>query len=176
MLGPDGKPLPGLPSAREIRSGLGDMSVSATLSPLPSDSTLVLNLTARVKIPTSSRSAGVSTGKMDFSGAVELSYLAGDFAPFASMGYNVPGKLAGANLRNSFSSSVGTSWISGSKAIIVSYDYDQAISQAARDGHSIFGAYSAPISKLVRATVFAQIGLSAGSPAIEGGVLLSVKI
>lgn len=176
VLGPDGKPLPGLPTARSVHSGLGDASLSATWSPLDQDNAWVLNFTGRVKLPTSSRAKGLSTGKTDFSGSAEVSYVTGKWAPFVNVGYRLPGKLVGAGLRNSLTASIGTSWISGTNAVIVSYDYEQAISPLSQDGHSLFVAYSTPASKSLRLTLYGAVGLSQGSPAAEGGILLGLKL
>lgn len=176
VLGPDGTPLPGLPTARSVRSGIGDVSLSGTYALLAGDGPWMVDVTARVKLPTSSRARGLSTGKTDFSTSAEVTYVTGQWAPFASIGYRLPGKLAGAGLRNSLTTSVGTSWISGKHAVILSYDYEQAISPLSEDGHSLFLAYSLPASKALRVTLYSIAGLSQGSPAIEGGLLLSMRL
>lgn len=67
VLGPDGRPLPGVTGAVGVRKGVGDLSLSGTASVLPGDSGgLAVEFTGRVKLPTSQKSKRLSTGKTDF--------------------------------------------------------------------------------------------------------------
>ena len=176
VLGPDGKPLPGFPVANTTRKGIGDLGISGTVSIPTGDSPWLIDLTGRVKLPTASRSRGLSTGKTDFSAGVDISYLIGKIAPFVDIDYRLPGNVAGVNLRNSISTSVGATIIRGKKAVILSYDYEQAISAFSKDGHSLFAAYSAPLSKKLNWTLYGSAGLSSGSSAVEAGLLFSLRL
>ncbi len=174
VVGPDGRPLPGVGLVRSTRAGIGDLSFGASWEvPLKSDHWSI-QTSGRIKIPTSQKSKGLSTGKTDFAGKIEVTYIAGAFAPFASLEYQVMGKPAGLAFRNTINTSVGTAWISGKNAIIASYDYNQSISGLIEDGHSLFGAYSTPVSEKLRLTLYGIKGLSAGSANVEGGAILSI--
>ena len=175
VVGPDGRPLPGVGVARSTRSGIGDLSVSATWGiPIDSDHWSV-QASSRLKLPTSQKSKGISTGKTDFAGKIEVSYITGAFAPFVSVEYQAMGKPEGLEFRDTITGSIGTAWISGNDAILASYDYNQAISPLIEDGHSLFGAYSTPLSERLRLTLYGIKGLSAGSPDAEAGAMLSLS-
>ena len=177
VLGPDGRPLPGVPLTGGVRSGLGDLSLAATVS-LPPDSLggFNIDLTGRVKLPTSKRSEHLGTGKTDYSASADISYPIGNWAPFVTLGYRIPGDPAGINLKNTFTSSVGTSLAVGHTVYIVSYDYSQASSPLAKDAQEIFGAVSAPATDRLNVTAYGIAGLSDGSPDYELGLLLTVKL
>lgn len=177
VLGPDGKPLPGFPIARRTRSGIGDLSLSASYSlPMKEDSRWMIDLSGRVKLPTANKGSAISTGKTDVTLGGEVTYLAGQWAPFIGIDYRIPGKLAGGILQNSIATSVGTTWISGQEAIIASYDFDAAISPYAKDGHALFVAWSHRLKKGPMLTFYASKGLSDGSPAIETGLMATIKL
>lgn len=176
VIGADGGPLPGVGLVRSTRSGLGDLSLGATWEiPIKSDHWSV-QASSRVKVPVGQKSKGLSTGKLDYSGKVEVTYISFPFAPFVSVEYQVLGKPEGYELRNTVNTSIGTAWINGTNAIIASYDYNRSISPLVEDGHSVFGAYSMPVSKKVRLTLYGIKGLSAGSPDAEAGVMLSLTL
>ncbi|OYY70796.1 MAG: hypothetical protein B7Y44_02785 [Sphingomonadales bacterium 28-55-16] len=122
------------------------------------------------------KSKGLSTGKADISGKVEVTYISFPFAPFVSVEYQVLGTPPGFELRNTINTSIGTAWIKGTNAIITSYDYNRAISPMVKDGHSLFAAYSMPVSKKVRLTLYGIKGLSAGSPDVEAGAMFSLTL
>lgn len=177
VLGPDNEPLPGFPTTRQVRSGLGDLSALATVSvPTGNGSPWSIDLTGRVKLPTASKSRGLTTGKTDFSIGADVSYVVGNWAPFIDLGVRFAGDPAGIDLRNSPSASVGAAAILGKGAVIVSYDWQRAFSSLAEDSHSVFAAYSRKVAKRLDLTGYGSIGLSAGAPAVEGGILLTVKL
>lgn len=177
VLGANGRPLPGVPAAAGVRSGLGDLSLAGTVS-LPPESLGGFNvdLTGRVKFPTSKRSEQLGTGKTDYSVSTDISYPIGNWAPFVTLGYRMPGDPAGVNLKNTFNSSVGTSVALGRAVVIVSYDYSEASSPLAKDAQELFGAVSAPATDRINLTAYGIAGLSDGSPDYEAGLLLTVKL
>ena len=181
VLGPDNEPLPGIPTVRQTRQGLGDLSASATASlPLGDDSPWSIDLTGRVKLPTASKSRGLSTGKTDFSGSIDVTYVTGQWAPFVELGLRVPGDPAGIDLRNSPSASIGFARVLGSGgkggAVIASYDWQRAFSPLAQDSHSLFAAYSRPVATRLDLTGYGSVGLSEGAAGIELGLLVTVKL
>ena len=179
VLGPDNEPLPGFPIARQTRQGLGDLSASATVSlPLGEDTPWSVDLTGRVKLPTASKSRGLTTGKTDFSFGADIGYVTGKWAPFVELGIRLPGDPAGIDLRNSPSVSVGAVRVlgTGAGALIASYDWQRAFSPLAADSHSLFAAWSRPVAKRFDLTGYGSVGLSQGAAGIEAGVLVTVKI
>lgn len=177
VLGPDGRPLPGVPDATGTRSGIGDLSLSAT-GTLPSSMTgnFLVDLTSRVKFPTSAESKHLGTGKTDYAVSTDISYPIGNWAPFVTLGYRMPGDVQGFDLRDSISASVGTSLAVSKTVFIASYDYYQSSSPLAADSHDLFGAVSAPLTDHVNWTFYGIAGLSNGSPDYEAGLLLTFKV
>ena len=176
VVGADGRPLPGVGLVRSTRSGIGDLSLGTTWEiPIKSDNWSI-QASSRIKVPMGQKSKGLSTGKTDFSGKVEVTYISVPFAPFVSVEYQVLGKPEGLELRNTVNTSIGAAWIRGTSAIIASYDYSGSISPLVKDGHSLFGAYSVPVSGKMRLTLYGIKGLSAGSPDIEGGAVISLTL
>lgn len=177
VLGPDNEPLPGLPTAKRKRQGLGDLGASATVSlPLGEDTPWSLDLTGRVKLPTSSKRRGLTTGKTDVSFGADIGYVAGKWAPFVELGIRLPGDPAGVNLRNSPSVSVGAVRVLGTGAVIASYDWQRAFSPLAADSHSLFAAWSRPVARRLDLTGYGSVGLSQGAAGIELGLLATVKL
>ena len=177
VIGPDGRPLPGVGTTSGVREGVGDLSLAATAT-LPSAWTgdLAVDLTGRVKLPTSDKAKQLSTGKTDYTVSADLSYPIGSWAPFVDIGYRMPGSPAGVNLKNSVAASVGTSLAVDKTVFIASYDYTQASSPLAKDAHEIFAAASAPLTSHLNWTFYGIAGLSDGSPDYEAGLLLTFKL
>lgn len=177
VLGPDGRPLPGVPTTSGTRSGVGDLSLAAT-GTLPSSMTgnFLVDFTGRVKFPTSAESKHLGTGKTDYAISTDISYPMGAWAPFVTVGYRIPGDTEGLNLRNSVSASVGTSLAVDKTVFIASYDYYESSSPLAADSHDLFGAVSAPLTDRVNWTFYGIAGLSDGSPDYEAGLLFTFKV
>lgn len=177
VVGPDGQPLPGVPSASGERSGLGDLTLGAnyTLRTDPSGG-LELTLGGRVKLPTANQDKQLSTGETDFSVAGEVAYAMGNVIPFASVGYRFLGDPESFNLRNGPTASVGSSFVFGKSVLIASYDYARAPSVLAEDSHELFGGLSVPATDRFTVTGYGIAGLSEGSPDYGVGLLLTTKL
>lgn len=167
---------PNAPVTREVREGLGDLSLGATYT-LPTQILgLDVDLTSRVKLPTSSKRKSLGTGKTDVTLRSEFSRQVGTWGPFVTVGYRFLGDPEGVDLRNSISTSVGTTKRLGSTVLIASYDYARATTSAAEDAHELFGAVSGPLTPRVNWTTYGIAGLSEGSPDYGIGLLLSLKL
>lgn len=168
---------PGAPAPREVRKGLGDLSLGASYSfPAENLGGFGLDLSGRVKLPTSSERKALGTGKTDFAVAAELSRTIGTWTPFATLGYRFFGDPAGLDLRNGPSASLGTTAQMGTVVAIASYDYARATSRASEDAHELFGALSGPLSERLNWTAYGIAGLSEGSPDYGVGLLLTLKL
>lgn len=178
--GGDGGPIiidPNDPTPATVRKGLGDLSLAAAYA-LPDVALggFEVELGARVKLPTSSERKRLGTGKTDFSVSLDVARPIGNIAPFVTVGYRMPGEPAGVALRNSFTTSVGTTVSLGAATLIASYDYSEATSRFVEDSHSLFGGMNLPLSKRISLTGYGTAGLSEGAPDFGAGLLLSAKI
>jgi hypothetical protein len=177
ILGPDGNPLPGVPTTSGVRKGLGDLSLGYTYSIPPANlGGLELDLGARVKLPTSADRRQLGTGKTDVTVSADLSYPMGLFSPFVTAGYRFLGDPAGVELDNGFAGSIGTTAQLGTTIAILSYDYTEASSALAEDSHELFGAVSTPVAERLDFTLYGIAGLSEGSPDVGVGALLTFKL
>lgn len=162
---------------RTVRQGLGDLTLGATYS-LPSEAVggFDVDLGARVKLPTADKSKGLTTGKADVTGTIDISRTIGQASPFVTLGYRIPGKPAGLNLRNSVTASVGSSFVLGKSLIaIASYDYSGRTSALSYESHSLFGALAGNVTKRLLLTGYGTVGLSRGAPDYGVGLLVTVK-
>ena len=160
---------------RTTRSGLGDLTVGAAYM-IPEEKLGVgIDLSARVKLPTASRSKGLGTGKTDVTVGAELSRSFGSVTPFASIGYRMPGDPEGIDLRNAWTASGGASVAMGKAVLIASYDYRQSTSRLAKDSHELFGAYSTPLNDALNFTFYGSAGLSDGAPDYGVGGMITVR-
>lgn len=161
---------------RTSRSGIGDMSVGAAYSVPEAKLGVGIEFGAKIKLPTGSRAKALGTGKVDFALSTELSKTFGDFTPFVGVGYRIPGRPQGADLRNTWSLSAGTSLAVGKSILIASYDYREASSPLVSDSHELFGAFSTPLSSRLTLTLYGSGGLSQGAAAYGVGSSLSMKL
>lgn len=175
--GGEGGPIVIDPNApRAVRKGVGDLSLGATYA-IPEESLgFGLEFNGRVKLPTGSKSKGLSTGKTDVSASVEVSKTFGLFTPYAEVGYKWVGDPSYINLNNTWFGSVGASVAMGSSVFLAEYDYRQAASPLSKDSQEIFGAFSTPVSRRVNLTVYGSGGLSKGAPDYGVGGMVTLKM
>jgi len=168
---------PNAPATREVRKGFGDLSLGATYSlPPASLAGFDLDLSGRVKLPTSSERKSLGTGKTDFALSTEISRSVGLWTPFLTLGYRFLGDPEGVDLRNGPSASVGTTFQIGTTVAIASYDYSRATSAATKDAHELFGALSGPLTDRLNWTTYGIAGLSQGSPDFGVGLLITLRL
>lgn len=166
------------PSSRRIKSnGFGDATIGAAYTRLINDA-IEIEFAGRIKVPTATRASGLSSGKADYAGAVQISTITGRFSPFLSGGYRVLGDPHTFNLRNGISASAGSSVTLTDKTILLaSYHYAQTASRLVRDSHELFAGASQRIgSRGLLLTGFATAGLSSGASAVSGGLSLSFRL
>lgn len=176
VIGPDGQPIPGVPSSGGRTSGFGDPTVGAKYTiPTRLVHGLDLSVGGRVKVPTASRTKGLSTGKTDFTATVEAGYTFGTVSPFVDLGYRWLGDPSGINLRNGPTVSVGSSFAFGKTAVIASYDYARSAIATSKDSSELFGGVAVPVSQRFTLTGYGTKGLSSGSADYGLGLLLTAK-
>jgi hypothetical protein len=161
--------------APDVRSGFGDLNLSATYAvPRSILSDFQVDLTARVKLPTASTRRRLSTGEADFGMNVDISRQFGIWGPFVTVGYLIPGQPDNYSLYNTVSVSAGTTieldrnWVA-----IVSYDQDSASARQVGVSRELFGSISWIFSDSITLTGYGTAGLSSGSPDVGTGLIAS---
>ncbi|WP_294392553.1 hypothetical protein [uncultured Sphingomonas sp.] len=164
------------PGIKQTRDGLADLTLGASyIVPLKQDGP-ELEFSGRVKLPTASNSSGLSTGKTDYSGGVQLTQQIGPVAPFASVTYRMFGDRRDVRLRDGLAASAGTSFVVSDNVVaLASYHYSRSATRLVDDAHELFAgaSYLVPGTGL-RVNGFATAGLSRGAAATSGGLSLSV--
>jgi hypothetical protein len=164
--------------APDVRTGWGDLNLSASYT-VPS---AILNdfevrLTGVTKLPTGPARHRLSTGEADFGMSVDVSRQFGIWGPFVTVGYMDMGKPTGFTLYNTTSVSAGTSlMLSDNLVAVASYDYDSADSPLVPAGHELFGSLSWIRDDRITLTGYGTAGLSAGSPDMGVGFLISYSL
>lgn len=165
---------PTAPAAK--RSGIGDLSIRLRYEVLDLGGA-ALSVNGRTKIPTGSRTKGLSTGEFDYSGGFELAATTGVIQPFAEIGYRVLGDPDGIELENGFYGSIGTSVLMGGGVVgIASYDYVASSVNTIEDTHSLFAGIVLPVSNMLSLTGYGTAGLSDSAADYGVGLLLSLKL
>lgn len=177
--GGEGGPIvidPNAPTPRRVREGLGDLSLGLDFS-IPPDGLggFEVDLGVRLKLPTSARSRGLSTGRTDIGIIADISRPIGKVSPFLTLGYRMPGDPEGFELRNTATVSAGASVTLGKLVAIGAYDYAGASSPLGFESHSLFGALAAPAAKRVTLTGYGSVGLSRGAPDYGVGLLVTFR-
>ena len=159
----------------DVRTGWGDLNLSGSYT-IP-DSVLdgfAVKLTGITKLPTASDRHHLSTGKTDYGMSIDVSRRFGNWVPFLTVGYLIPGEPATFVIYNSTSVSAGTSIeLNNHLVAVASYDYDSASAPLVADSHQLFGSLSWVRDDRVTLTGYTTVGLSDGSPNIGGGLLVS---
>ncbi len=166
------------PLGANTRTGWGDLNLSASYT-IPS---VVLDdfevrVSAVTKVPVASARKRLSTGKSDYGVSVDVSRQFGKWAPFVTWGYLSVGQPVGYKLYDTTSVSAGTSLeLSDDLVAIASYDYDSRDGPLVPAAQSLFGSLSWVRGEKVTLTGYGTVGLSAGSPSMGIGFLVSYRV
>jgi hypothetical protein len=118
---------PARPS-RSYQRGIGDITTSATYHAMPSADGLNVDLTGRVKFPTSDEKKGLGTGETDFYAQTDLYRRYGTATPFGSIGYRFLGNSPLYQLEDGFYASAGSIFrIADPTSLGVSFDWRSRI-------------------------------------------------
>ncbi len=144
------------------RSGFGDVYLSATYSvDNPYNDDFQIDLTGQIKIPTADEYKGLGTGKVDYAIKTDVSYLIGNFMPFATLGYRFIGKSDLYDLQNSFFASIGASYfITYDTSVGVSYEYRESATPGFNSPKEIFAYTDVQIDDRWGVNFYGVVGLN----------------
>jgi hypothetical protein len=164
--------------APDVRTGWGDLNLSASymIPPAILDD-FQITLTGIAKVPTGPTHRRLSTGEADLGVNLDVARQFGVWGPFVTVGYLNRGQPAGFTLYSTTSVSAGTSLeISKNWVAVASYDYDSSDTPLVPAGHELLGSLSWIRDDRVTLTGYGTAGLSAGSPDIGAGFLISYRL
>ncbi len=147
-------------------SGLGDTWASLTYSTevFPVELGL-LDLTAKVKLPTADEDDGLGTGEVDYTLQADLFHPMGSLTPFATLAYKVKGDPSDYALDNVWYLSGGGSYkLNAETSVGASLDFQQASSSGSDDALELFGYISYRLNDQWSVMGYTYLGLSDGSP------------
>jgi hypothetical protein len=146
----------------ETHSGPGDVTTSVSHAFLPAqDDYMFYELTGSVKWGTASASDNLGTGQNDFSLKLLGQYEKHNLKPFASVGYLFVGDTQSANYDDALFASLGFAYqFAPTTSFSVVYDYQQATSDDADDGHMLSLYINTALSRQWSANVYLLKGLS----------------
>jgi len=118
-------------SKRVTEEGMGDINIAGTYSLLDDRTSFVgMDVSARVKIPTADEDKFLGTGKTDYGLNTEFYKTINDWTPYWNIGYRWRGDPSGVNLKNVWSSSIGTDYrVNHLINVGFSYDWQQKTTQ-----------------------------------------------
>jgi hypothetical protein len=173
-VGPAGEPLPG--GCDIVESGLGDTVASADFALLDGSrgDGLMVDLVGKVKLPTADEDHCLGTGKVDYSGQVDLAQAFGAISGFATLGWRKFGDPSDTDFHDPVFASLGlVTQIAPATSVGAAYDWRQKVTS---DGDE-FQEFTLFLSQRLRpdwkVQLYALKGFSDASPDSGGGLLFS---
>lgn len=161
---------------RSYQRGLGDIVTSATYHAHPSADGLNVDLTGRVKFPTSDEAKGLGTGETDFYAQTELYRRYGNITPFLTVGYRFMGDSPLYQLEDGAYASAGSMFRTGeSTSVGASLEWRSRIVVGGEDAFE--GAFFVTHNPNDRWNLIGYVlkGFSDASPDIGLGGLISYR-
>ena len=159
---------------RTTQEGNGDINIAGTYTFLDDRDYLVgLDLTAKVKIPTADEDKFLGTGKADYGLSAEFFKPIGNWSPYWNVGFKWRGDPSGFNLKNIWSSSIGTDYrFNRDLSAGFSYDWQQKTTVFAENAQETSGYVNYYINDTNKVNLYAVTGYSNGSPNWGSGLVL----
>lgn len=161
-----------LPPANR-RSGIGDVSVTLGYS-IDMGADFYVDLSGRIKLPTASKARRLGTGKVDFTGGVDLVKDIGKATLYAGARHKFMGTPAGTPLRDVWGFGAGASYrLPGGIVLGADYDWQQSSFRGNGPSSEMTGWANLGLSRTVRMQAFASTGFTRSSADFAGGLSLS---
>jgi hypothetical protein len=156
-------------------NGPGDLNLSLMYSLEQLwDRGVYIDVTGRFKVPTASFAKGLGTGKIDVAGQLDLAISAGDFLPFAAVGYKVTGSPVGLPLRDVVSASAGVQYAWSERvATGLAYDFRQSALRSSANPQEGSAYLSVRLTERFSINLYGVVGLSRNSPDAGGGLVFT---
>jgi hypothetical protein len=156
----------GAPVRSGSASGLGDIVLSAAWSAYYDPaSTLGLDLTGKVKLPTADESEGLGTGEPDFAVLVDLYRTFDRVTGFGGVGYHIMGDSPALPLENAWSANLGATYRLDARASVgAMLEGRQRVAPGGSRILELTGFWMRRLEAQWRAQFYGLIGLADGSP------------
>lgn len=159
-------PVRGGAAPRRTETGLGDIVLSATYNAYYDHaSTLGLDFTGKVKLPTADEGKGLGTGETDFAFLVDVYKTMDRITGFGGVGFHVLGDSPGFNLENAWSANVGATYkLSERDSVGAMLEGRERVVAGGEPQRELSGFWTRRLDREWRAQAYALIGLADGSP------------
>jgi hypothetical protein len=165
----------GAPVRTGSASGLGDIVLSAAYSAYyNSATTLGVDLTGKLKLPTADESEGLGTGEPDFAFLVDFYRSFDRVTGFGGIGYHIMGDSAQFPLENAWSANVGATYrLDARDTVGAMLDGRQRVIEGGSRTRELMGFWTRRLEGPWRSQVYGLIGLADGSPDWSFGLSLA---
>ncbi|MDH3619836.1 MAG: transporter [Gammaproteobacteria bacterium] len=166
----------GEPAATVTESGLGDVTLSATLYNVIESPRMgfVVDVLAGAKLGTADADKGLGTGENDYTVRADAFKFFDDFTLVASGGYRWRGDPEGVDIDNVLLGSLGAAWFTESGDMLgLSYDFREAAYSGLDDIQELTAFYSHRFTDSFDLEIYALTGFSDSSPDWGAGLRVS---
>lgn len=158
---------------KNSHSGLGDITTSAGYNVYSGDS-VALDLVGNIKFGTADASAGLGTGKNDYSAQLDGYFTQGQTTLFGTAGYKEYGAPTGISLNNVPYSTIGLSQkLSSTSSVGAMLDMAKSPSSTGADQREATIYISQKISTDIKVQANLLKGFADGSPDYGGGLMVT---
>lgn len=153
-------------------AGLGDIVLSGSWVALEQGPWLI-ELGGKIKVATADESAGLGTGKNDYSIQSEIYRVLGSHTLFGTLGYKKMGDPEGTDLKDPFFASVGWSLrASQNTALGLSFDFRQKIQDGGAPIREATGFVTHKLDKNWKLQTYLVSGFTKATPDLGGGLIV----
>lgn len=157
---------------RVTEEGMGDINIAGTYNLFDDRKYLAgLDVTAKVKIPTADEDKFLGTGKTDIGLNAEIFQSFGDWSPYWNVGYKWRGDPKNFNLKNIWSSSIGTDYrINDTFNVGIGYDWQQKTTKFAENAQEASTYVNYRVNDSNKLNFYVLTGFSNSSPNFGSGL------
>lgn len=172
-IGPDRVPAPNAGEQTRTESGVGDLVVSAGYT-LVQNSSLLLEMIGKVKVPTADEDRGLGTGETDYSVQFDAATVVKGVTLFGTLGWKKYGDPAGTDYRDPIYASIGGGYrVVPSTFVGASYDWRDNVTRSGAEISEMTLFASHTLSTEWKIQGYLVKGFSDNSPELGGGVILT---
>jgi hypothetical protein len=160
---------------RVTEEGNGDINISGTYTLIDDrEHAYGLDVSARVKLPTADEDKFLGTGKTDYGVNAELYKPVNDWTPYWNVGYRWRGDPSGFNLKNIWSSSIGTDYrVNNDTSLGISYDWQQKTTTRVDNAQELSAYINYRLTTNNKINFYMLTGYSNSSPNWGSGLMLT---
>ena len=172
-IGPDRVPTEGAENVRRTADGMGDLVLTAGYT-VVQNSSLLLDLIGKVKVPTANEDRGLGTGKTDYAVQLDAATVVKGVTVFGTLGWKRYGDPEGVDYRDPLYASIGAGYrVVPSTFVGASYDWRDNVTRTGAEIREAALFASHTLSKQWKIQGYLITGFSDNSPDIGGGLILS---